>query len=187
MPGGKNEPGLLKICWRFVEDNKPNAIVQTRGISMVHERLTSASGLSAVSLYTPGQGPATEANLKCSRSLQSDGIRGAQPIPHPPLHPEGHSRVSHIHIRQSSHCTALSIRNLTRFSGYRCGQEAEHLPPPPARLSVDQLVQLATDAGLSHREGPARADALDQRLSVPFQAVLHGARSPRLGRQRLSN
>jgi hypothetical protein len=40
------------------------------------------------------------------------------------------------------------MRSLTRFSGYRCGQEAEQLPPPPACLSVDQLVQLATDAGL---------------------------------------
>jgi hypothetical protein len=55
--------------------------------------------------------------------------------------------VSHIHTRQSSHCTALSIPDLTRFFGYRCEQEAEQLPPPAACPSVDQLVQLATDTG----------------------------------------
>lgn len=100
------------------------------------------------SSFTPLTGPGdTEANMNLVIPCRATGFVLPGRYRNPLYTPDGQSRVSHIHTRQSSHCTALSIPDLTRFFGNRCEQEAEQLPPPAACLSVDQLVQLATDAG----------------------------------------
>jgi hypothetical protein len=80
-------------------------------------RVTNANGLSTISLYTLTGSGDTEANMNLVIHCRATGFVLPGRYRNPLYTPDGQSRVSHIHTRQSSNCTTLSIPDLTRFFG----------------------------------------------------------------------